>query len=253
MSVAGLGAAELGRLLRDARRATSSTRPLIVDGVLARELGKVLGAGGDGGALQVGGDSRRAAVYIVVLAGPPAPEHLEQLRRAARALVPMIAVQTSAADDTLVPYVPSTEVVVCPPGLGFPLQEIADTIARLLGREAVPLAARLPALRPAMEARLVADASRRAALLGLLAARKRPVFPLLVLEQLGLALDLALSRGRELDRERAPELAAVLGAGLGIRTIVRRLGLRESALIAAVTGYTATRVLGEAARRRRSA
>jgi hypothetical protein len=253
MNVAGLGIAELGRLLRDARRDASSTRPLIVDGVLARELGKVLGASGDPTALQVGGDSRRAAVYIVVLAGAAAPEQVEQLRRASRALVPVIAVQTSPTKDDLVPYVPSNEVVVCPPGQGFPLRDIVDTIARLLGHESVPLAARLPALRPAVEARLAADATRYAALLGLLSARKRALFPLMALVQLRLAIDLALTRGRELDRGRAPELVAVFGAALGVRTLVHRLGLGGSRLIAAATGYTVTRAIAEAARRRQSA
>jgi hypothetical protein len=250
MNVAGLGIAELGRLLRDARRDASSTRPLIVDGVLARELGKVLGAGGDPTSLQVGGDPRRASVYVVVLAGAATPEQVEQLRRASRALVPVVAVQTSPTEDDLVPYVPSSEVVVCPPGQGFPLRDIADTIARLLGHESVPLAARLPALRPAVESRLAADATRYAALLGLLSARKRTLFPLMALVQLRLAIDLALTRGRELDRERAPELVAVFGAALGVRTLVRRLGLGGSRLIAAATGYTVTRAIAEAARRR---
>jgi hypothetical protein len=145
--------------------------------------------------------------------------------------------------------VPATEVVVCPPGQGFPLREIADTIARLLGHEGVALAVPLPALRPAVEARLVADTSLRVTLLGLLAARRRPVFPLMALEQLRLAIDLTLARGRELDKERAPELAAVFGAGLGVRTLVRRIGLGESTLIAAATGYAVTRAIAEAARR----
>jgi hypothetical protein len=249
MKAAGLGIAQFARLLRDARLDAALARPLVVDGVLARELGKILGAGGDPTTVQVGGDSRRAAVYVVVLAGAAAPEQVEQLRRAARALVPVMAVQTSPADDSLVPNVPATEIVVCPPGQGFPLREIADTIARLLAHEAVPLAARLPALRPVVEARLAADASRRVVLLGLLAARSRPLFPLMTLEQLRLELDLALIRGRELDRERAPELGAVFGVGLGVRTLVRWLGLGESRLVAAATGYTVTRAIAEAERR----
>jgi hypothetical protein len=247
---AGVSIGELVGVLREARRASSSTRPLVVDGVLARELARILGAGGDPAAVQVGSDPRQAAVYVLVLAGPAGPEQAELLRRAARALVPVIAVQTSPVADVSVPYVPASEVLVCPPGQGFPLPEIARTIARLLGHEAVPLAARLPALRPAVSARLVDDAALRVALTGLLAARKKQLFPLMALQQLRLALDLAAVGGRELDKERAPELAAVLGAGLGVRTVVRRLGLRGSSLAAAATGYAATRALGEAARRR---
>ena len=249
MNLGGLDVRALAGTLRDVRSKTESTRPLVIDGVLARELARVLAAGGDSAAVQVGTDSRRAAVYVVVLAGDPSDDQVERLRRAARALVPVIAVQTAPVEDTDVPYVPATEVLPCPPGQGFPLQAISATIARLLGQDAVSLAARLPALRPAVSERLVHRASLQAGLTALLAARKRQLFPLLLLQQLRLALDLAAARGRRLDRERAPELAAVVVAGLAARGAVRRLGRRGS-LVAAVSGYVVTRALGEAGRRR---
>jgi hypothetical protein len=248
VNLGGFDVRALAGTLRDVRSKTESTRPLVIDGVLARELARVLAAGGDPAAVQVGTDPRRAAVYVVVLAGEPGDEQVERLRRAARALVPVMAVQTAPL-DTDVPYVPATEVLPCPPGQGFPLREIAATIARLLGQDAVSLAARLPALRPAVSERLVHRASLQAGLTALLAARKRQLFPLLLLQQLRLALDLAAAGGRRLDRERAPELAAVVVAGLAARGAVRRLGRRGS-FVAAVSGYVVTRALGEAGRRR---
>jgi hypothetical protein len=249
VSVLGLHVRELAGMYRDARANAASTRPLVVDGVLARELGRILSAGGDPAAAQVGTDPRRAAVYIVVLAGAPTPEQVEQLRKATRALVPVLAVQTSPTGTTDIPYVPATEVLVCAPGQGFPLGEIARTVARLLDHNAVALAARLPALRPAVVERLVEFSSLKAGVTALIAARRRELFPLLVMQQLRLALDVAAATGQRLGRERAPEVAAVVAAGLGVRTAMRRLGLQGSAVAAGLSGYAVTRALGEAARR----
>jgi hypothetical protein len=248
--VGGLDVRETAGLFRDARARSESTRPLVIDGVLARELGRILAAGGDPSAVQVGGDPPRAEAYIVVLAGPPGTEQTESLRRAARALVPVLAVQTAPGETSEVPYVPATEVIVCQPGQGFPLAEIGRTLARVLDEHAVALAARLPALRPAVVERLVEHGSLKAGITALLAARKRELFPLLVLQQLRLALDVAAANGRQLGRERAPELAVVVAAGLAARQAVRRLGVRGSAVVAAVSGYAVTRAVGEAARLR---
>jgi hypothetical protein len=250
MKVAGLDVRAVSGMLRDVRSRSESTRPLVVDGVLARELARILTAGGDPTAVQVAGDPRRAVAYIVVLAGPGGDQQIESLRRATRALVPVLAVQTDPDETSDVPYVPATEVITCAPGQGFPLAEIARTIARLLDGDGVALASRLPALRPAVAAHLVEHGSRTAGLTALLAARKKELFPLLVLQQLRLALDLAAAGGQRLGRERAPELAGVVLAGLGVRTAVRRLDLRGSAVVAALSGYGVTRALGEAARRR---
>jgi hypothetical protein len=252
MKLVGLDVREVVGMLRDTRRRSESRRPLVVDGVLARELARILAAGGDPAAVQVGGDPRRAEAYIVVLAGAAGDQQVESLRRAARALVPVLAVQTAPSETGEVPYVPATEVIVCAPGQGFPLGEIAHTLARVLDHDAVALASRLPALRPAVAKRLVEHGSLKAGLSGLLAARRRELFPLLVLEQLRLALDLSVAGGRQLGRERAPELAAVVATGLGVRTAVRRLGLQGSAVVAALSAYVVTRALGEAARRRAS-
>lgn len=250
MSVGGLEVRELAGMVREARAKAESTRPLVVDGVLARELARILNAGGDPAAVQVAGDPRRAAAYVVVLAGAPGDEQVERLRRATRALVPVMAVQTSPTATTEVPYVPATEVLVCVPGKGFPLADIARTLARLLDHDAVALAARLPALRPAVVERLIEFGSLKAGLTALLAARRRELFPVLLLQQLRLALDVAAASGQRLGRERAPELAAVVAAGLGVRAAVRRLGLQGSAVVAALSGYALTRALGDAARRR---
>ena len=240
MNLGGLDVRAVAGMFRDVRARSESMRPLVVDGVLARELARILAAGGDPSAVQVGGDPRRAEADIVVLAGCRPRSRTESLRRAARALVPVLAVQTAPGETSEVPYVPATEVIVCAPGQGFPLSEIAHTLARVLDEHAVGLASRLPALRPAVVERFVQHRSRSAGLAALLAARKRELFPVLVLQQLRLALDIAAANGRALGRERAPELAVGVVAGFAVRETVRRLGGRRRAVVAALSGYAVT-------------
>jgi uncharacterized protein (DUF697 family) len=241
---------ELVKVVRDVRHAAASTRPVVVAGVLAGELAKQLGAGGDPGAVRVGGDPRDGAVYVLVLAGEPSDEDLRNLRVAARAIVPVVGVQTARTPPEFVPYVVATDVVRCPPGQSFPLDEIAGAVARRLGPNAAAVAARLPTLRAAVARRLVDDASLRTALIGLMPGGATARFPLLALVQARLVLDLAAANGEDVGPERAPDLGVVIGTGLTLRALVRRLGLTRSRAVAGLTGYTGTRALGEAAIRR---
>ena len=137
------------------------------------------------------------------------------MRNATRSRVPVVAVQTDPRSTAPLAYVPRSAVVVCPPGSGFPVDEITRVLVRELGSDAVSLAARVPALRNAVVAELVRRASVRAAVVGALPWRKGADFSALALIQARLVLDVAAAHGSHIDRERAPELAAVAGAGLG--------------------------------------
>ena len=233
--------------MREAQGAAGSTAPLVVTGVLAGELARALGGGDElGAAVRVGGDGSGAAALIVVLGGGPTADDERVLREAARASVPVVVVQTDPRADVALAYVPAQAVVVCRAGQGFPVDEIAAALAGRLGHDAVQLAARVPALRAFVVHELVRQASLQAAVVGALPWRKGADFPALALIQARLVLDLAAAHGRPIDRERAPELAAVAGTGLGVRALVRRLP-RRPPLIGGVTGYLATRALGEAA------
>lgn len=245
----GLSPRDVVGLVRDARQRAESSGPIVVSGVLAGELAKQLAAGGEPAAVRVGGDPSGAAALVLVLAGLPTDADVEALRVAARAAVPRIAVQTGREETLRVPYVLATDIVHCPPGRGFPVDEIAATIARRLGPDGISLAARLPVVRTAVSKRLIVDASRASAVIGIL-PRGGARFPLLALAQLRLVLDLAAAHGRELGPDRAPELGAVLGTGFALRTGVRRLGLAGSRAVGGLTGYAGTRALGEAAVRR---
>jgi uncharacterized protein (DUF697 family) len=248
--LAGLGVRDVAGVLRDARREARPAAPLVLTGILTAELARALGQdASSSSAVRIGGDPADALALLVVLGGAPTPDDEGRMRAATRALVPVIAVRTDPRSAASVPYVPRTAVVACPPGHGFPVDEIGRVLAQELGSRAVSLAGRVPSLRRGIVDELVDRASLRAAALGLLPWRKGADFPALALLQARLVLDVAAAHLQPIDQQRSPELAAVAGAGLGARSLVRRLPVRLP-LAAALSGYLVTRAVGEAAVRR---
>src|SRR5204862_7161481 len=74
--------------------------------------------------------------------------------------------------------------------------------------------------------------------------------PVLTLNQIRLVLRIADAHGFEVDRERIPELLAVLGSGFGFRALAREaLGAIPVAgwALKGAVAYGGTRALGEAA------
>jgi uncharacterized protein (DUF697 family) len=137
-----------------------------------------------------------------------------------------------------------------PPGAGFPLDAIADTIVARLGEEAAPLAAGVPALRRATASWLVATFSRKNGIAGAAVFLPGADLPVLALNQVRLLLRLEQAYGLEIDRERLPEIVATVAGGLGLRALARELLDLVPALGWAVKGavaYAGTRALGEAA------
>jgi uncharacterized protein (DUF697 family) len=189
---------------------------------------------------------------VRVLAGPPSEDDKRELREANRARVPIVAVQTSGDAGIDVPYVLADDVIVCRPGEGFAVDQIARVLAARLGESATPLAARLPMLRDAVCDHLIESFSRKNAVLGAAIFVPGADFPVLTLNQLRLVLRLASSHGVEVDQSRLPEILATIGAGLGFRAVARQLlgtvPIAGWALKGAIA-YTGTRALGEAARR----
>ncbi len=243
----GLRARDLLGVVREVRGAASSVAPIVVIGFLSDELARGLRAGSDDGrAVQAGGTTRDAAALVVVIAGSPGAAEVAALREANRHGTPVVVVQTDVRERVSIPYAVATDIVECPPGRGFPIVEIAAALAERLGHDGVALASRLPLLRDAVCADLVRTAARRAALVGILPWPKTAHFPPMALLQTRLVLDLASANGHAIDAERAPELAAVAGTGLGLRALVRRLPSRVP-LVGGVTGYLGTRAIGEAA------
>ena len=238
-------------LVKEARTALEDVRPIQVSGVLASTLEKELGRGGAPGAVRSQGDVAGAGALVLVLAGAATEENERELRAARRAGVPTVAVQTGTGDFD-VPYVLATDVVVCRPGSGFPVDEIARVLAARLGERGTPLAARLPVLRDPVCDHLIETFSRKNGVLGVAIFVPGADFPVLTLNQLRLVLRLASAHGVEVDQSRLPELLGTLAAGFGFRAVARQLlgavPLAGWAVKGAVA-YGGTRALGEGARR----
>lgn len=239
-------------LLKEARAALEDARPLLVTGPLAEQLARELALGGSSGAVRTSGGVQDAAALVRVLAGEPTDDDARELRAANRARVPIVAVQTSAEAGLEVPYVLATDVIACPPGGGFQLDELADALASRLGESGTVLAARLPVLRDAVCDELIESFSRKNGVLGAAIFVPGADFPVLTLNQLRLVLRLAAAHGVEVDQTRMPEVLATIGAGFGFRAVARQLlGAVPVAgwAVKGATAYAGTRALGEAARR----
>jgi len=254
-------AAVLG-MLKELRAAAQRDEPLVVSG--ARELVGVLRRelvrGGVASAVREQGPLEGAAALVYVLAGGVDADDEQLLKAAARARVPIVAVVAGngirdglkPVPDALahVPYVLEENVVRVGSGTGFPVEEIARRLARVLGESATPLAARLPVLRHAVCEELIRRISRQNGLVGVAVFVPGADLPVLTLNQVRLVLRIADAHGFEIDRDRLPEVLGVLGSGLGFRAIARRAIGAVPVVGWAVKGaiaYAGTRALGEAA------
>lgn len=238
-------------LLREIARGAGDQRPLVVSGTLAAQLGKELERGAGPGAVRVDARPEDGAALVRVLGGAPTGEDEEALKRAKRAKVPVVVVQTGR-EDVDVPYVLATDVVRCRPGEGFPVGEILEAVAARLGEDGTALAARLPALREPLARELIESFSRKNGVIGVAVFVPGADFAVLTLNQLRLVLRLAAAHGVEVDQQRAPEVLATVAAGLGFRTVARQLlGVVPVAgwLVKGAVAYGGTRALGEAALR----
>ena len=216
MSVAGLSGRSLLSLVREARGGAGDRRPLVVDGApaLVALLARELRAGGEPGAVREGGDPRgaRAVVWI----GTP---DVKRLRAASLARVPIVGV----SDGSSLPYVLDTDLVVVRPGEPVPTGAVARTVARVLADGGIGLAARLPVLRGPVVDELIRAASLQNAKFAAAVWIPGVDMPILTLNQARMVLRIAVAHGHEIGRERLADIAGVVGAGFGFRTVGRQL------------------------------
>jgi uncharacterized protein (DUF697 family) len=237
-----LGPLSIFSLVRELRRGGGDPRPLAVAGarelvpLLARELR-------EGGAASAVVEQRVEHAAVLVWVGP---SNDDELRAAARAGIPIVAVTDAAS----VPYVLATDLVRVPPGQGFPVDEIAAAVARRLGEDGTSLASRLPVLRGAVCDELIRSFSKRNAIVSAAVFIPGVDLPVLTLNQARLVLRIALAYGQEIDNSRAIELLGVVGAGFGFRAVARELLDFVPVAGWAVKGaiaYGGTKAVGEAA------
>jgi uncharacterized protein (DUF697 family) len=242
-------------LVKEISVSNASGKPLVVGG--ARELAPVLRRELARDATLVRGDDspEGAAVLVYVLAHEVDEQDEGALKRARRARVPIVAVAVGrVAESGPIPWVLATDVVRVGPGEGFPVERIAEVVAARLGEDAAPLATGVPVLRRAVANELVATFARKNGITGAAVFMGGADLPVMAMNQLRLLLRLDQTFGHQLDlRERAPELAATVGAAFGLRALARELLDLVPAAGWAVKGavaYAGTRVFGEAAVKR---
>jgi uncharacterized protein (DUF697 family) len=240
-------------VVKSLRETAREERPLVVSGppALVQILVKDLTRGGVAAAVREQGPLDGAAALIHILGGPPGAEDERLLADALRGRLPIVAVVPSAADvPGHLPYVLDENVVRVAGGAGFPVDRIAERLARALGETATPLAARLPVLREAVCEELIRRYSRRNGVIGVAVFIPGAGLPILTVNQIRLVLRIADAYGFEIDRDRLPEVLAVIGSAFGFRALARKsIGLIPFVGWAVKGGiaYTGTRALGEAA------
>ena len=228
----------------------TSDRPLLVAGQLADVLARELRAGGDASAVRTGGPPSDVEALVYVVGDDVTDEDEQVLKAARRARVPTVVVAAGREAPVRVPFVLATDVVRVPTGHGFPVDEIARVVMHKLGEEGSSLARRLPVLRKPFCSELIESFARKNGIVGVAVFVPGADLPVLTLNQLRMVLRICAAYGLEVDAQRAPEIAATIGAGLGFRTIARELlGVIPVAgwLLKGAVAYAGTRALGEAA------
>jgi uncharacterized protein (DUF697 family) len=201
-------------------------------------------------------DVEGAGLLVYALEGQAGPEDEKVLRLADRKGVEAICVLAGAGSEAPVdvPFVLATNVVQLPGPVrseaDLPLEEIFRLIAERGDERAHMWAARLPAVRPAVVEHTVEKFSRQNGILGVAVFVPGADMPVLTLNQIRMVFRIAAAYGEELDRDRAIEVLAVIGAGLGFRAIARQaLGFIPGVgwAIKGGVAYAGTQALGRAA------
>jgi uncharacterized protein (DUF697 family) len=248
-------------IVKELRAAAEDFRPLVIAGAQGpgRELRDALTAGGDTQAVRdlTGSDLspydvEGAGLLLYVIEGEQAtPKDEEALRLADRKGVEAICVLVGTGKDPVdVPYVLATNIVQVPPGAALPIERIAELIAERADEHAYMWAERLPALRQAVVEQTISKFARQNGILGAAIFIPGADLPALTLNQIRMVFRIAAAYGEQIDRDRALEILAVVGAGLGFRAVAREaLGFIPGVGWAIKGGiaYAGTRALGTAA------
>lgn len=246
---------------KEMRTAAEDFRPIVVAGAAgpARDLREALAAGGDPAAIRdlsarelSAYDVEGAGLLLYALEGEQASAADEKaLRLADRKGVEAICVLVGARGQPVdIPFVLATNVVQVPAGTPLPVRRVVELVAERGGERGYLWAARLPVLRKAVVEHAVRKFSRQNGILGVAIFIPGADMPVLTLNQIRMVLHIAAAYGEEIDRDRALEILAVVGAAFGFRAFAREaLGFVPGIGWAVKGGiaYAGTRALGKAA------
>jgi len=248
-------------IIKEIKTAADDLHPIVIAGA-AEPAGRIVGAlaeNGDSNALRdLSGrevtryDLQGAGLLIYAVEGEsPSQGDEKVLKLADRNDVEIICVLVGATRHPLdVPFVEASNVVPLGARQPIPIDRIAELVASVADENGYGLAARLPVLRPAVVDAIVRRFARQNGILGVAIFVPGADFPVLTLNQLRMLFRIAAAYGEEIDKERLPEVLAVVGAGLGFRTVAREALGFIPALGWAVKGgiaYAGTKALGKAA------
>ena len=132
----------------------------------------------------------------------------------------------------------------------FPGRRVLREVAKKAGPAGPALAARLPALRPAVVEAVIETAARRNAVIAAAVWIPGADMPLLTAVEMRMVLQIGVCYGAEIGPDRAVELLTLLGAGFGLRAAARELlDVVPIAgwVVKGGVAYTGTQGLGRAA------
>lgn len=135
-------------------------------------------------------------------------------------------------------------------GAGWEL--LAKTVVEVAGEHSVALARRHPVLRDPAADRVIRKTSQQNAVVGAVFILPGTDMPLMTLNQIKMVLALAAIYGEEISKERAIELAGVVGLGFAFRTAARQvidLVPGTGWALKGAIGYSGTLAMGEGAQR----
>ncbi len=199
------------------------------DATFAAALGQAIAGDATGAVVvETGGASRDElqeylGFVVAIDTWPLSDGVLEQLRNVDRASVPIVAVLLDLEREPRseeIPYVLATDVI-----RASDIEEaVVPTVARVAIRakgEAYRLARAMPQFRETVGKAIIRHYSRRNGLVGAASMVAAADLPVLTMNQVRMVSRLAGAYGIELDAKRLVELGAVVGAGVGLRSVVR--------------------------------
>lgn len=126
-------------------------------------------------------------------------------------------------------------------------RQVFEACMRAAGSHAAALGRRYPTLRDAAARQVTYRTAGQNGLVGLVFFLPGADMPAMTLNQVKMVLSIASIYGEAIDRERAVELAGILGMGFGLRALARSIVKSTPGIgwaIKAVTGYSATMAMG---------